>query len=83
MTNYYRCINPECQLSKPFSFSSGLALYKKRFGIDAWERIVRFRFKRNFNNQQIKWILDDAWNLKISVTTIASICNHFERASAK
>ncbi|MHA1369743.1 MAG: hypothetical protein ACTSRA_08535 [Promethearchaeota archaeon] len=70
-------------MSKPFSFSSGLALYRKRFGIEVWERIIRFRFKRNFNNQQIKWILDDAWNLKISVMTIASICNHFERASAK
>ncbi|MHA1700198.1 MAG: hypothetical protein ACTSWN_15250 [Promethearchaeota archaeon] len=50
MTNYYRCINPECQLSKPFSFPSGLALYRKRFGIDVWERIIRFRFNRNFNN---------------------------------
>ncbi|MHA1700427.1 MAG: hypothetical protein ACTSWN_16435 [Promethearchaeota archaeon] len=44
VTNYYRCINPKCQLSKPFSFSSGFALYRKRFGIDVWERIIRFRF---------------------------------------
>ncbi|MHA1369618.1 MAG: hypothetical protein ACTSRA_07910 [Promethearchaeota archaeon] len=44
MTNYYGCINPECQLNKPFSFSSGPLLYRKRFSIEVWERIVRFQF---------------------------------------
>ena len=81
VTNYYKCINPECKLSKPFCFSSGLALYRKRYGIDVWERIIHFHVKRRFNYQQISWIMEDDWNLSVSERTIKSICEHFARAS--
>lgn len=80
VTNYYRCVNDDCDLHKAFPMVHESVIKNKKFGKDVWERVVRYHFKTHLDYKQIQELLWDDTDVSISKTTIRNIINHFEQA---
>jgi len=80
VSNYYRCLNSDCDLHKAFPMVHESVIKNKKFGKDVWERVVRYHFKSHLDYRQIKELLWDDSDVSISKTTIGNICKYFEAA---
>jgi len=83
VTNYYRCLNLDCDLHKAFPKVHESAVKNKKFGKDVWERVVRYHFKYHLDYTQIQGLLWDDSDVSISKTTIKNMCSYFEKAGKK
>ena len=81
VSNYYRCLNNDCEFNRAFPVVHENVIQNKKFGRDVWERIIRFHFRYHMDYSQIKMMLLDEWAVSISKGTIGNICRHFEGAS--
>lgn len=78
VSNYYRCLNSDCDLHKSFPMVHESVVKNKKFGKDVWERVVRYHFKTHLDYGQIQELLWDDTDVSISKSTIRNICNYFE-----
>lgn len=60
-----------------------LALPSKKYGLDVWEKVIRWHFKLGLNHVEITRQLLEDYHLKISRTTVRDICLFFQVAGAK
>jgi hypothetical protein len=80
VSNYYRCLNSNCDLHKAFPMVHESVVKNKKFGKDIWERIVRYHFKTHLDYHQIQELLWDDNDISVSITAIRSMVEYFERA---
>ena len=80
ITNYYSCTNSKCEMHESFPAAYHSAMLRKRFSLDVWAKIIQHHFKHHLNYSTIVDLMWDDWEVSISRSTIASICQFFEMA---
>ena len=75
VTNYYRCLNNDCELHASFPVVYEKALRNRKHNAEIWEKVIRWHFKMHFNYTQIVELLASDWDVKISKSCVRSICN--------
>lgn len=83
VTNYYRCNNPDCDLHDSFPMLYDNVVYRKKFGKDVYERIIRYHFSYHMDYPTIQQMMWDEWRVKITLPSIMNICRFFEAAGLK
>lgn len=83
VSNYYRCLDKDCDLHKAFPMVHENVIPRKKFGKDVWERVVRYHFKYHMDYHIVKRMMWDEWKVSISVPTVMHICRYFEAAGMK
>lgn len=78
VTNYYRCLNAECDLHASFPAAHDKALSRKKFGLDVWAKVIQHRFKHKMSYELIEEVMWDDWCVILSRGTIRAICEYFE-----
>lgn len=56
------------------------AMLRKRFSLEVWAKIIQHHFKYHLNYSTIVGLMWDDWEVSISRSTVASICQFFEMA---
>lgn len=80
ITNYYSCTNSECEMHEAYPAAYHSAMLRKRFSLDVWAKIIQHHFKYHLNYSTIVGLMWDDWEVSISRSTVASICQFFEMA---
>ena len=80
VTNYYSCTNSECEMQEAFPAAYHSAMLRKRFSLEVWAKIIQHHFKYHLNYSTIVGLMWDDWEVSISRSTVASICQFFEMA---
>jgi len=80
ITNYYSCTNSKCDMHEAFPAAYHSAMFRKRFSLEVWAKIIQHHFKYHLNYSTIVGLMWDDWEVSISRNTVASICQFFEMA---
>ncbi len=80
ITNYYSCINRECEMHEAFPAIYPSAIQRKRFALDVWAKVIQHYFKHHLNYSLIVELMWDDWEVSISRGTVKHICEYFEMA---
>lgn len=80
VTNYYSCINPDCEMHDAFPAVYPSAMQRKRFALDVWAKVIQHHFKHHLNYSLIVELMWDDWEVSISRGTVKNICEYFEMA---
>ncbi len=80
VTNYYSCINLECEMHKAFPAAYHSTLLRKQFSLDVWAKVIQHYFKHHINYSTIVELMWDDWEVSISRGTVRNICQYFEMA---
>ena len=80
VTNYYSCTNSKCKMHEAFPAAYNSALLRKRFSLEVWAKVIQHHFKYHLNYSTIAGLMWDDWEVSISRSTVASICQFFEMA---
>jgi len=80
ITNYYSCTNSNCEMHEAFPAAYHSAMLRKRFGLNIWAKVIQHYFKHHINYSTIVELMWDDWEVSISRSTVASICQYFEMA---
>jgi len=80
VTNYYRCINPKCEMHEAFPAAYHSAMQRKQFSLEVWAKVIQHHFKHHLNYSIIAELMWDDWDVSISRNTVRSICEFFEMA---
>lgn len=78
ISNYYRCLNSDCDLHRAFPALFDNMIPKKKYGKDVWERIAELHSDVHLNNTQIRKVLWSFSKVSITEPTIGSVIKHFE-----
>jgi len=74
VTNYYSCINLECEMHEEFPAAYHYTMQLKRFSLEVWAKVIQHHFKHHFNYSIIAELILDNWVVSISRNTVRSIC---------
>ena len=80
ITNYYRCINLECELHKAFPITHSSCIKRKRHSVEVWAKVIQHHFKYHLNYRQVAELIWDDWEISVSESTVRNICQYFEMA---
>lgn len=80
VSNYYRCINLECELHDSFPITHSSCIKRKRHSVEVWSKIIQHHFKYHLNYRQIAELIWDDWEISVSESTVRNICQYFEMA---
>jgi hypothetical protein len=80
VTNYYSCVNPECEMHESFPAAYHSAMQRKRFSLEVWAKVIQHHFKHHLNYSTTVELMWDDWDVSISRNTVRSICEFFEMA---
>ena len=80
VTNYYRCVNPKCEMHEAFPAAYHSAMQRKRFSLEVWAKVIQHHFKHHLNYSTTVELMWDDWDVSISRNTVRSICEFFEMA---
>ena len=80
ITNYYRCINLECELHKAFPITNSSCIKRKRHSVEVWAKVIQHHFKYHMNYRQVAELIWDDWEISVSEGTVRNICQYFEMA---
>jgi len=80
ITNYYRCINPECKLHEAFPITHSSCIKRKRHSVEVWAKVIQHHFKYHLNYSKVAELIWDDWEISISEGTVRNICQYFEMA---
>jgi len=83
ITNYYRCINLECELHKTFPITYSSCIKRKRHSVEVWAKVIQHHFKYHLNYRQVAELIWDDWEISISESTVRNICQYFEMAGVQ
>ncbi len=78
VTNYYSCINQNCEMHEAFPAVYPSTIKRKRFALDIWAKVIQHYFKHHLNYSLIVELMWDDWEVSISRGTIKHICEYFE-----
>lgn len=78
ITNYYSCINRDCEMHNAFPAVYPSAIKRKRFALDVWAKVIQHHFKHHLNYSLIVELMWDDWEVSISRGTVKHICEYFE-----
>ena len=82
ITNYYGCTKKQCVNHGHFTPAPIIAMPGKKYGLDVWEKVIRWHFKLGRNYTEIAGQLLEDYHLKIHPGTIRLMCQFFEIAGA-
>lgn len=80
ITNYYSCINRDCEMHEAFPAVYPSVIQRKRFALDVWAKVIQHHFKHHLNYSLIVELMWDDWGVSISRGTVKHICEYFEMA---
>ena len=80
ITNYYSCINRDCEMHEAFPAVYPSVIQRKRFALDVWAKVIQHHFKHHLNYSLIVELMWDDWTVSISRGTVKHICEYFEMA---
>lgn len=80
VTNYYSCTNSNCEMHEAFPAAYHSAMLRKRFSLNVWAKVIQHHFKYHLNYSTIAGLMWDDWEVSISRSTVANICQFFEMA---
>lgn len=80
VTNYYSCMNSECEMYDAFPAAYHSAILRKQFSLDVWAKVIQHHFKHHINYSTIVELMWDDWEVSISRGTVRNICEYFEMA---
>ncbi len=80
ITNYYACLNRECEMHQAFPAVYPSTMNRKRFSLDVWAKVIQHHFKHHMNYSIIEEVMWDDWELSISKGTIKHVCEYFQMA---
>jgi hypothetical protein len=80
VTNYYRCLNQECDLHKAFPITHSSCIRRKRHSVEVWAKVIQHHFKFHLNYQQVCELIWNDWKISISESTVRNVCQYFEMA---
>jgi len=80
ITNYYSCINRDCEMHGAFPAVYPSTIKRKRFALDVWAKVIQHHFKHHINYSLIVELMWDDWEVSISRGTVKHICEYFEMA---
>ena len=80
VTNYYSCTNSTCEMHDVFPAAYNSVMLRKRFSIEVWAKVIQHHFKYHLNYSTIVGLMWDDWEISISRSTVASICQFFKMA---
>lgn len=83
VTNYYQCTDPSCVNHVKFTMAPLLSIPGRKYGLDVWAKVVRFHFKTRLSYNDVSALMLDEYHIKISPSTVRTICQYFEAAGAK
>lgn len=80
VTNYYSCTNSNCEMHEAFPAAFNSTMLRKRFSLNVWAKVIQHHFKYHINYSTIVGLMWDDWEVSISRSTVANICQFFEMA---
>lgn len=83
VTNYYGCINSECELHEAFPITHSSCIKRKRHSVEVWTKVIQHHFKFHLNYSQITELIWSDWEVSISKSTVRNICQYFEMAGTQ
>lgn len=83
VTNYYKCLNSECNLNNSFPITHSSCLKRKKHSVEVWAKVIKYHFKFHLNYSQIVELVFSEWKISISAGTVRSICQYFEMAGKR
>ncbi len=57
VTNYYGCINSECELYKTFPVTHTSCIKRKRHLVEVWTKVIQHHFKFHLNYSQVSELI--------------------------
>ncbi|MFO8018182.1 MAG: hypothetical protein R6U96_06065 [Promethearchaeia archaeon] len=83
VTNYYKCLNHDCNLNKAFPIAHSSCIRRKRHSVEVWTKIIQHHFKFHLNYSQVAELIWIDWKISISAGTVRNVCQYFEMAGKK
>lgn len=80
VTNYYGCINPNCDLHKAFPITHSSCIKRKRHSVEVWTKVIQHHFKFHLNYSQVSELIWNDWEISVSESTVRNVCQYFEMA---
>jgi hypothetical protein len=80
ITNYYRCLNPKCELNDAFPAVFPAVLNRRQHGLDVWAKIIQHHFKHHLNYALISEMMWDDWQVSVSESQVRIVSEYFEAA---
>ena len=80
VTNYYRCVNLDCELHDAFPVTHNSCIKRKRHSVEVWAKVIQHHFKYHLNYHQVAELIWDDWEISISESTVRNVCQYFEMA---
>ena len=80
VTNYYRCVNLDCELHNAFPVTYNSCIKRKRHSVEVWAKVIQHHFKYHLNYRQVAELIWDDWEISISESTVRNVCQYFEMA---